>query len=142
MAGTNSHESFERDEVKGSSDRSFGVVFAAVFALVAIWPVVFGGGLRLWALALAIVLLAVAVVWPRILHPFNLVWFKIGVLLHHVVTPVVMGLIFVFGVVPTALIVRMRRRDPMRLDMHQRGETNWVVRAPPGPPPDSMKRLF
>jgi hypothetical protein len=51
-------------------------------------------------------------------------------------------LIFVFGVLPTALIMRMRRRDPLRIDAHRRGDTNWVVRAPPGPPPDSMKRLF
>jgi hypothetical protein len=142
MARTDTHERFERDEVKGSSDRSFGFVFAAVFALVATWPLVSGGGLRLWALAIAIVLLAIAVAWPRVLHPLNWAWFKIGMLLHHVVTPVVMALIFVFGVLPTALIMRMRGKDPLRIDALRRGETNWVVRVPPGPPPDSMKRLF
>jgi len=142
MADGSTHESFQRDEVKTSSDRSFGFVFAAVFAMIAAWPVVFGGGLRLWALALAIAFLAAALAYPRILHPLNWLWFRIGLLLHHVVTPIVMGLIFCFGVVPTALIIRMRRRDPLRIDGHRRGETNWVVRVPPGPSPDSMKRLF
>jgi Saxitoxin biosynthesis operon protein SxtJ len=142
MAGRDTHENFDRDEVKASSDRSFGLVFAAVFAIVAAWPVVSGGALRLWALALAVVFLAVALAYPRILHPLNRLWFRIGALLHHVVTPIVMGLIFCFGVVPTALIMRMRHRDPLRLDVHRHGETNWVVRVPPGPSPDSMKRLF
>jgi hypothetical protein len=142
MAGRDTHESFDRDEVKASSDRSFGLVFAAVFAILAAWPVVSGGALRLWALALAVVFLAAALAYPRILHPLNRLWFRIGALLHHVVTPIVMGLIFCFGVVPTALIMRMRRRDPLRLDAHRHGETNWVVRVPPGPSPDSMKRLF
>jgi hypothetical protein len=136
------HESFDRDEVKASSDRSFGFVFAAILALVAFWPMAFGGGVRLWALALAIAFLAAALACPHILHPLNRLWFRIGVLLHHVVTPIVMGLIFCFGVVPTALIMRMRRRDPLRIDVHRRGQTNWVVRDPPGPSPDSMKRLF
>jgi hypothetical protein len=142
MAGRDTHESFERDEVKASSDRSFGFVFAAVFAIVGAWPAVFGGGPRLWALALAVAFLAAALACPRILHPLNRLWFRIGVLLHHVVTPIVMGLIFCFGVVPTALIIRMRRRDPLRIDVQRRGQTNWVVREPPGPSPDSMKRLF
>jgi hypothetical protein len=142
MTGNHTHESFDRDEVKASSDRSFGFVFAAAFALVSLWPVVFGGGLRFWALALALAFLGAAVAWPRVLHPLNRLWLKIGVLLNHVVTPIVMGLIFVFGVLPTALIMRMRRRDPLRIDARRRGETNWIVRAPPGPSPDSMKHLF
>jgi predicted membrane metal-binding protein len=142
MVQKGTHESFDRGEVNVSSDRSFGFVFAAVFAIVAAWPMIFGGGLRLWALLVAIAFLAAALVYPRLLHPLNWVWFKVGMLLHHVVTPIVMGLIFCFGVIPTALIIRMRRRDPLRIEGHRRGETSWVVRVPPGPSPDSMKRLF
>jgi hypothetical protein len=136
------HERFERDEVKSSSDRAFGCVFAALFAIIAFWPLMSGGGPRLWALALAAILLATAVFRPGLLRPLNRVWFKIGVLLHHVVTPIVMGVIFVLGVLTTALVMRMRRKDPLRIDPRRRGETNWVVRTPPGPAPDSMKHLF
>jgi predicted membrane metal-binding protein len=142
MAGRDTHESFDRDEVKTSSDRSFGFVFAAVFAILAVWPVLFGGRLRLWALVPAVLFLAAALAYPRVLHPFNRLWFRIGVLLHHVVTPIVMGFIFCFGVVPTALIMRLRGWDALRVDVKRRGETNWVVRVPPGPSPDTMKRLF
>jgi heme/copper-type cytochrome/quinol oxidase subunit 4 len=136
------HESFDRGEVKSASDRSFGFVFAAVFALIAFWPIAAGGGPHLSALALAIIFFAAALVYPRLLHQLNHLWFRIGLLLHHVVTPVVMGLIFFFGILPTALIMGMRRRDPLRIDARKRSETNWIIRAPPGPAPDSMKHLF
>jgi Saxitoxin biosynthesis operon protein SxtJ len=112
MKDTN--ESFDRDEVKTTSDRSFGLFFAAVFALIAFWPMAAGGGPRLWVMALAIIFFAAALVYPRLLHQLNRLWFRIGLLLHHVVTPVVMGLIFFFGFLPTALIMGMRRRDPLR----------------------------
>ena len=136
------HESFDRGEVKASSDRSFGLVFAAVFAIVAFWPWMSGGGARLWALALAAFFVATAVVRPRLLRPLSRAWFKIGLILHHVMTPIVMGVIFVLGVVPTAVVMRMRRKDLLRIDPRRRGETNWVVRTPPGPSPDTMKHLF
>jgi Saxitoxin biosynthesis operon protein SxtJ len=136
------HERFERDEVRASSDRSFGCVFAALFAIIAFWPLMSGGGLRLWALALAAILLATAVLRPGLLQPFNRLWYKLGLVLHHVVTPIVMGVIFVLGVLPTALVMRMRRKDPLHIEPRRRGESNWVVRAPPGPAPDSMKHLF
>jgi hypothetical protein len=137
------HENFERDEIKStSSDRSFGFVFAAVFAIVAFWPLLSGRGPRPWALAIAVAFAAVAVIRPGLLRPLNRLWFRVGLLLHHVVTPVVMGVIFVLGVVPTALLMRMRQRDPLRLDPRRRGESTWVVRTPPGPAPETMKHLF
>jgi hypothetical protein len=139
---TDTHESFDRDEVKAASERSFGIMFTAVFALVAFWPMAFGGGLRLWSLALAIAFLVATLACPRILYPLNRLWFRVGQLMHHVVTPIVMGLIFFFGILPTALIMRMRRRDPLRIGARKPGETNWITRAPPGPNADSMKHLF
>jgi hypothetical protein len=142
MAEPATHERFERDEVRASSERSFGCVFAAVFAIIACWPLMSGGGLRLWALAVAAILLAIAVLRPALLRPLNRLWFRIGLLLHHVVTPIVMGVIFVLGVLPTALVMRLRRKDPLRIAPRRRGESNWVVRTPPGPAPDSMKHLF
>ena len=142
MARAAAHESFERDDVRVGSERAFGIVFAAVFAIVALWPLIGGGGVRYWALAIALVFLALALIRPAILRPLNLLWFKVGLLLHHVVNPVVMGLIFLLGVIPTALIIRARGRDSMRLDAAKAAGTTWVERVPPGPAPDTMKNLF
>jgi hypothetical protein len=142
MAKAAAHESFERDDVRVASDRSFGIVFCVVFALIALWPVIWGEAIRIWALVIAAAFLAAALIRPRILRPLNLLWFRFGQLLHHVVNPLVMGLIFFFGVLPTALIMRTRGRDPLRLADGKRAGTTWVEREPPGPPPETMQRLF
>jgi len=135
------HENFDRDEIRQGSDRSFGFVFATVFALVALSLPLFGRAPRLWALAPAAAFLAAALVAPRLLSPLNRWWFRFGVLLHRFVTPIVMGAIFFGAVLPTALIMRLRGRDPLRLVARAARRTNWIVRAP-GPTPESMKHLF
>lgn len=126
------------------SDRSFGAVFVAVFAVIGLWPVVSGGSPRLWALLVALAFLIPTLVAPRVLHPLNIVWFRFGMLLHAVVNPAVMGLIFVLAVVPTALVMRLRGKDVLDIDSRERGrrESYWILRAQRTIDPDSMRNQF
>lgn len=124
------------------SDRSFGLVFAAFFALIALWPLKSGGDIRLWAAGAAAAFLLAALVVPRALKPFNIVWFKFGMVLHHVMTPLIMGLLFFLTVTPVGLLMRATGKDPMRLKRDAKAESYWIVRAPPGPDAQSMKNQF
>jgi predicted membrane metal-binding protein len=125
-----------------SSDRSFGVVFAAVFAIVSAWPLLDGRWPRFWALAVAGLFVLVAMFVPRLLRPLNAVWIRLGTLLHRIVTPVIMGVVFFLVVVPTALIMRALGKDPLRLKRDGDAETYWIKRQPPGPVPQTMTRQF
>jgi len=124
------------------SERSFGLVFATVFIITALWPMKDGGELRLWALGVAAAFLLVALVAPRVLRPLNLVWFKFGIILHGVVTPVVMGCLFFLTVTPVGMLMRATGKDPMRLKRDASAASYWVTRTPPGPTPESMKNQF
>ena len=137
------HESYTREEhVEGSSNRSFGLVFAAVFAIIGLLPVLFGRTPRLWALGVAGLFLAAALFLPRVLTPLNRLWFKLGLLLHRVVSPVAMGIVF-FGVItPMALVMRLLGKDPLRLRFDRDAPTYWIDRSPPGPAPESLKDQF
>jgi len=89
------HERFQSREVfKTSSDKSFGLVFFAVFILIGMVPLVFGGAFRLWAVLIAIVFLMFALAYPRALAPLNLLWTRFGLLLHRIVNPLVMAMLF------------------------------------------------
>ena len=106
-------------DVKMGSERGFGIVFAVVFALIGVWPAFSiwrprfdPGMLRWWSLAIAIAFLAVALVYPAALRPLNKAWFLFGMLLSKVMTPIVMGLLFVLTVVPTGLIMRSEEARP------------------------------
>lgn len=137
------HENLERREpIQGSSDRAFGVVFAAVFALIGVLPVPFGGVVRLWPLAISAAFLAGAVLAPSLLAPLNRVWLRLGLLLHRAVSPLVLGIMF-FGVVtPIGLLMRALGKNPLRLDFDRTAASYWIQRSPPGPGPESFKDQF
>ena len=143
MAGSASHEDFSRDEgARIGSERGFGVVFATVFAVVGVWPLISGGMPRWWALVVAAILLAAAFLIPRLLRPLNVVWFRFGLLLYKVVNPVVMALLFYATVVPTGLAMRLFGKDPLNRRFDPTAETYWTARNPVGPTPESMKNQF
>ena len=101
----NFHEDLKRAEgIRGSSDRSFGLVFASVLTALSLWPLRAGGHLRVPALVVAGVVLAVALLWPRMLHPLNKVWTILGLLLGRIVNPVVTAVLFYVVFTPAGLI--------------------------------------
>ena len=129
-------------KVVAGSDRSFGLVFAGVFVLVALLPAIHGAPVRWWALIVAAAFAAVAFFVPRILHPLNRAWFALGLLLHHVVNPVVMALMFYGAILPMALLLRALGKDLLRLKREPDSETYWIEREPPAPAPGSMSKQF
>jgi energy-coupling factor transporter transmembrane protein EcfT len=115
------------------SDRSFGLVFAGFFLLVTLLPLVHGVAPRWWALAAAALFAAIAFFVPRLLHPLNRLWFAFGLLLHHVVNPVIMALMFYGAILPVGLVVRAVGKDLLRLKREPQAASYWIKRDPPGP---------
>jgi hypothetical protein len=131
-----------RRRVVVGSNRTFGVVFAVVFAIIALWPMFSGATPRLWAAAIAGVLLAAAFLAPTLLSPLNRAWFHVGLGLHRVINPIVMAIIYYGTVVPVGLILRARGKDILRLKRDPNAKSYWIERDPPGPPRGSMTKQF
>ena len=125
--------------VKMGSERNFGVVFAVVFAIIGLWPLLFGGPVRVWALILAAVFLAIAFVVPSLLKYPNIIWFKFGMLLGAIVAPIVMALIFVTTFVTIGGLLRLFGKDPLERKLDPDAPNYWKTRADP---PNSMKNQF
>jgi len=96
----------------------------------------------LQAVAIAAAFAAVAMLAPRWLQPLNRIWFKLGLLLHHIVNPIMMGLLFYLTIWPTGLIMRITGKEFLRLKREPDRDSYWIVRDPPGPPPESMRDQF
>jgi hypothetical protein len=136
------HESYARAETAhAGSNRSFGIVMAAAFAVVAAVNLWHAGSIWPWLLGIAALLLALAFLFPAALAAPNRLWFKFGLLLHHVVNPIVMGLIFYLTVLPTGLVFRLMGKDILRLKREPEADSYWI-RRPPGPAPETMKDQF
>jgi Saxitoxin biosynthesis operon protein SxtJ len=137
------HEDLDRQEViEGSTDRMFGLVFAAVFAVVAAWPLMSGQALRWWAVAVAAVFAVLALVKPLLLAAANRLWTGFGLLLGKVVSPIALGILFYGVVSPLGIVLRLVGKDPLRLKRDAASTSYWIARDPPGPPPTSMDRQF
>ena len=95
------------DNIKIGSNRSFGIVFFVVFFIIAIYPLLNDGSVRLWSLIISIIFLILGLLNSKILSPFNKIWFKFGLLLGKIVSPVVMGFIFFIIVTPIGLLMRI-----------------------------------
>ena len=136
-------ESFDRgSEIKGSSDRSFGLVFAAVFLLIGLWPLRHHDSARWWAVVIGLIFGAITLTKPDFLSPLNRAWMLFGRLLGKIVTPVVMGILLYGVLTPVALIQRVIGRDALRLKLDPNAQSYWEMRNPPGPLPESMKNQF
>ena len=114
-------------KTKISSNKSFGIVFFVVFVLIAFYPLVNHEAVRLWALITALIFLILGLINSSFLTPLNLLWFKFGMLLGRVVSPIIMGLVF-FGVVtPTGLIMKIFKKDLLKLKRSEK-KSYWIER--------------
>ncbi len=137
------HESYSRHEADApGSDRSFGMVMAAAFALLTLINLWHVGRAWPWTGALAASLFIFACLRPAALRPLNWIWFKLGLLLHKVMNPIAMALVFFGTVLPTGLVMRALGKDPLRLKWQPNANSYWIERRPPGPASESMKDQF
>lgn len=137
------HESLRREEaVQGPSDRSFGLTFAVVFALIGGASWLLDGAHALAWLGGAAVFLILALAAPGILAPLNRAWMKLGLLLHKIIQPVILALLYFVAITPVALLARLTGHDPLRLRFERQATSYWIERRPPGPDPQSLRNQF
>lgn len=143
MSQPSFHENLSpADEPIIGSEKSFGIVFAVVFLVISLFPLVNGDGIRVWALIGAGLFLALAFFAPKTLTPLNRIWFKFGLLIHKIMTPIIMGVIFFGTVLPTGLLMRLFGKKPLDLNFEKNKQSYWIHRTSPSPEPGSMKRQF
>ena len=125
--------------VRMSSNRSFGLLFFIVFFIISLWPLKSHGDLRLWAFALSLIFLWLGILNSKILNPLNKLWFKFGILLGTVVSPIVLGIVFFLVVTPLGIIMRILNKDLLKLKMYKNINTYWINREKEK---SSMKKQF
>ena len=126
------------DEIKISSNRSFGIVFFIVFLLIALYPLLKGNDLRIWSLVVSLIFLALGLLNSKILTPLNRLWFKFGLLLGKFISPLIMGIIFFVVVTPIGIIMRLLKKDLLNLKYNKK-ETYWIDKSGPK---SKMKNQF
>ena len=126
------------DDVKVSSNRSFGIVFFVVFIIIAIYPLTKDEDIRIWSIIVSLVFLILGLFNSKILSPLNIIWSKFGFFLGKIVSPLVMGIIFFFVVTPTGLLMKIFKKDLLNLKYND-DDTYWIKK---NEPKSKMKNQF
>tara|TARA_E500000331_G_C17051017_1_gene623953 strand:+ start:83 stop:466 length:384 start_codon:yes stop_codon:yes gene_type:complete len=126
------------DEIKISSNRSFGIVFFIVFLLIATYPLLNDGHLRIWSLIISVIFLVLGLLNSKTLYPLNKIWFKFGIFLGKIISPFIMGMIFFLVVTPIGLFMRLLNKDLLSLKFNKK-KTYWIEK---NEPKSKMKNQF
>ena len=119
-----------KKKIRISSNRSFGIVFFTVFFIVSTYPFFKGGDLRIWSLVISIIFLILGLLNSKILTPLNKIWFKFGVLLGNIISPIVMGIVFFLVVTPISLLMKVLGKDILNLKKNT-NKSYWIEKTGP-----------
>ena len=126
------------DDIKISSNRSFGIVFFVVFLLIALYPLIHNEEIRIWSLIISSIFLILGLINSRLLNPLNKLWFKFGIVLGKTVSPIIMGIIFFLVVTPIGFIMRFLGKDVLNLKFNA-NKSYWIEKTGPK---SKMKNQF
>ena len=126
------------DDIKISSNRSFGIVFFIVFLLIALYPLSYSGEIRVWSVIISLIFLVLGLLNSKILTPLNKLWFKFGIFLSKIISPLIMGIIFFLVVTPIGLIMRIFGKDVLNLK-YNKNHSYWIEK---NGPKSKMKNQF
>ena len=115
-------------KIKISSNRSFGLVFFVVFLIVALWPLKYEEDIRLWSLVLSIIFFILGIFNSKLLTPLNKLWFKFGILLGSIVSPLIMGIVYFLVVTPIGVLMRILGKDLLKTSNVKNTSTYWIKR--------------
>ena len=128
----------KQNDLKIGSNKSFGIVFFVVFLLISLYPLINNENIRIWSLIISLIFLILGLLNSNLLSPMNKLWFKFGILLGRIISPVVMGIIFFFVVTPIALIMKLLKKDILNLKFNN-NKTYWIEKSGPK---SKMKNQF
>ncbi len=129
----------KQKEIKISSNKSFGLVFFVIFIIIALWPLLNDGNIRIWSIIVSIIFLILGLLNSKILTPFNKLWMRLGALLGIIVSPIVMGVVY-FGIItPIGLIMKLFGKDVLNLKLDKNKKSYWTLKKKI---PSKMKDQF
>ena len=115
-------------KIQIGSNRNFGLVFFIVFLLIAIWPLLDGGIIRIWSLSISIIFLILGLINSKILTPLNKIWFKFGLFLGSIISPIVMGVVFFLVITPIGIFMKLLGKDLLNNKYDNKKKSYWIDR--------------
>ena len=119
------HES----KIRIGSNRNFGLVFFFVFLIVGLLPLLKEEPFRIWSIVIAIIFLILGLMNSKLLTPLNKLWFKFGLFLGSIVSPIVMGIVFFLVITPIGFVMKIMGKDLLNKKKDNDKKSYWINRS-------------
>jgi hypothetical protein len=129
----------KNNKLEISTNRSFGITFSVVFLIIGFWPLLNNESIRIWSIVISLVFLFLGLLNSKLLLPFNKIWFKFGILLGSIVSPIAMSIVFFIVVTPIGIIMRLLKKDILNRKFDNNAKSYWIPRDKPS---GSLKNQF
>jgi len=123
---------------KNENNKSFGILFFIVFFIIAIWPLIDSGSIRVWSAVLSLIFLILGILNSKLLSPFKSIWIKLGEIIGKIIAPIVMGFIYFIIITPIGILMRLIGKDLLGIK-YSKNNSYWIKRAKNI---NTMKRQF
>ena len=118
-----------KSKIKISSNRNFGLVFFFVFLIVSLWPLLNENSPRIWSIVIAVIFLILGLLNSKLLTPLNMLWFKFGLFLGSIISPIIIGIIFFLVIAPTGLVMKLMGKDLLDKKYDNKKKSYWINRT-------------
>ena len=134
-------KSFEN--LKLPSNRKFGFFFTTVSALLGAYFLKEESNWIAYGMfAITLLFLLATLIKSDVLLPLNKLWMQLGLLLGMIVSPIVLGIIFFGLFTPMSLLMKLFRRDELRLKLVADRNSHWKKRNADDAQTNTFKHQF
>ena len=114
-----------KSSIRIGSNRSFGIVFFILFLVIALYPIIGDQEIRIWSLLTSLIFLILGLMNSKFLTPLNKLWYRFGILLGNIISPIVMGIVFFMIITPTSIILKIFSKDILNLKKNN-SKSYWI----------------
>ena len=114
-----------KSSIRIGSNRSFGIVFFILFLVIALYPIIGDQEIRIWSLLTSLIFLILGLMNSKFLTPLNKLWYRFGILLGNIISPIVMGIVFFMIITQTSIILKIFSKDILNLKKNN-SKSYWI----------------
>ena len=116
-----------KTKIKLPTTKNFGIVFSIVFFSISFWPILHGYSFNIYLFIIGLIFLIITYTKPTLFITPNKLWFKFGLFLGSIISPIVMLFIYVLTFIPTKFYFLITNKDPLCIK-NIKVESYWVKR--------------
>tara|TARA_Y100001970_G_C13590488_1_gene535300 strand:- start:56 stop:457 length:402 start_codon:yes stop_codon:yes gene_type:complete len=110
------------------TEKNFGIVFSLFFICIGLYPILFSNKINIIFCLISFIFLLFSIFYAKIFYYPNIIWFKFGILIGNILSPLIMMLIYFGTVTPTGLIINLIGKDLLKEKINNK-KTYWIKKV-------------